>query len=223
MDVKQGLVDSDSKVADMLRRSGKPVVLGNKNVAGNGYALRVFPAPSVTSADYIPACIANKIYSDIMFNVVRERRGICYTPLSTTNRSRAPIGAEVLVNLTDYNNFASAVSEARNLMSSGKVIKSLDEKGNYTFDTLANSLESYRNKYINSSFSELATSMGKAAKLIDNLVYFEDIAHDTKEMEELQAISASDILRVFKTYWVDEGSRWFAIVGPGDENRLKFN
>ena len=26
-DVKQGLVDSDSKVADMLRRSGKPVVL----------------------------------------------------------------------------------------------------------------------------------------------------------------------------------------------------
>ena len=27
VDVKQGLVDSDSKVADMLRRSGKPVVL----------------------------------------------------------------------------------------------------------------------------------------------------------------------------------------------------
>ena len=26
-DVKQGLVDSDSKVADMLRRSGKPVIL----------------------------------------------------------------------------------------------------------------------------------------------------------------------------------------------------
>ncbi|MDD3173448.1 MAG: 50S ribosome-binding GTPase, partial [Herbinix sp.] len=26
-DVRQGLVDSDSKVADMLRRSGKPVVL----------------------------------------------------------------------------------------------------------------------------------------------------------------------------------------------------
>ena len=26
-DVKQGLVDADSKVADMLRRSGKPVVL----------------------------------------------------------------------------------------------------------------------------------------------------------------------------------------------------
>ena len=27
VDVKQGLVDSDSKVADMLRRSHKPVVL----------------------------------------------------------------------------------------------------------------------------------------------------------------------------------------------------
>ena len=27
VDVRQGLVDSDSKVADMLRRSGKPVVL----------------------------------------------------------------------------------------------------------------------------------------------------------------------------------------------------
>ena len=26
-DVKRGLVDSDSKVADMLRRSGKPVIL----------------------------------------------------------------------------------------------------------------------------------------------------------------------------------------------------
>ena len=31
-DVRQGLVDADSKVADMLRRSGKPVVLAVNKV-----------------------------------------------------------------------------------------------------------------------------------------------------------------------------------------------
>ena len=125
--------------------------------------------------------------------------------------------------MTDYNNFASAMSEARNLMAQGKVIKTLDEKGNYVFATLEDSLDSYKNKYINSTYGALASSDGMASNMVSNLLNYEDISHNQKEMELLKKITADDVLRVFKKYWVDEGSRWFAIVGPGDVNRLKFN
>lgn len=206
-----------------LTISGQPQVLTSRNVAGNGYALRIFPSPSVTSDDFVPARIASSIYSEIMFNVVRERRGICYTPLSSVNSTKAAFGFEVLVNLTDYANFAKAVAEARDIMTQGKVIKSLDAKGNYVFDSLADSLDSYRNKFINSNFSSLASSFGKASQLTSDLVYFGDLSHTAKEMDKLKALTADDVLRTFKTYWVDKGSRWFAIVGPGDENKLKFN
>ena len=206
-----------------LTISGQPQVLTSPNVAGNGFALRVFPSPSVTSDDFISARIASNIYSEIMFNVVRERRGICYTPISSVNSTKAAFGFEVLVNLTDYSNFAKAVAEARDIMAQVTVIKTLDAKGNYVFDSLEDSLDSYRNKYINANFSSLASSFGKASQLTGDLVYFGDSSHTAKEMEKLKALTADDVLRIFKTYWVDKGSRWFAIVGPGDENKLKFN
>ena len=37
-----------------------------------------------------------------------------------------------------------------------------------------------------------------------------------------QKTTAEDILRVFKKYWVDGSSRWFAVVSPEDEERIKF-
>lgn len=206
-----------------LKISGEPVVLSNKNVAGNGYAVRVFAAPPMTSPDSIVASLVNNIYSEILYNVVRERRGICYTPLSTGSISRASFGMEVLINLTDYANFSGAVSEARNMMSEGKVITGVNESGEYEFVSLEECLESYKNKYINESFSSLASSGGKTSVLVNNLMDYDDLYHDHKEIQILKTITADDVLRVFKKYWVDESSRWFAIVGPGDEGKLNFS
>ena len=62
VDVKQGLVDSDSKVADMLRRSGKPVVLVvNKVDSFEKYMADVYEFYNLGIGDPYPISSVNKL------------------------------------------------------------------------------------------------------------------------------------------------------------------
>ena len=61
-DVRQGLVDSDSKVADMLRRSGKPVVLVvNKVDSFDKYMPDVYEFYNLGIGDPIPISAASRL------------------------------------------------------------------------------------------------------------------------------------------------------------------
>lgn len=61
VDVKQGLVDADSKVADMLRRSQKPVILAvNKVDSYDKYIADVYEFYNLGIGDPIPISAANR-------------------------------------------------------------------------------------------------------------------------------------------------------------------
>ena len=61
-DVKQGLVDSDSKVADMLRRSGKPVILVvNKVDNFDKYMADVYEFYNLGIGDPVPISASERI------------------------------------------------------------------------------------------------------------------------------------------------------------------
>ena len=65
-DVKQGLVDADSKVADMLRRSGKPVVLFDK------YMADVYEFYNLGIGDPVPISAASRLGLGDMLDIVAE-------------------------------------------------------------------------------------------------------------------------------------------------------
>ena len=70
-DVKQGLQDSDSKVADMLRRSGKPVVLVvNKVDNFDKYMADVYEFYNLGIGDPIPISAASRLGLGDMLDVV---------------------------------------------------------------------------------------------------------------------------------------------------------
>lgn len=71
VDVKQGLVDSDAKVADMLRRSQKPVILVvNKVDDFNKYMPDVYEFYNLGIGDPIPISAANRLGIGDMLDVV---------------------------------------------------------------------------------------------------------------------------------------------------------
>ncbi len=71
VDVKQGLVDSDAKVADMLRRSQKPVVLVvNKVDSFQKYMADVYEFYNLGIGDPIPVSAANRMGLGDMLDVV---------------------------------------------------------------------------------------------------------------------------------------------------------
>lgn len=73
VDVKQGLVDSDSKVADMLRRSGKPVILVvNKVDSFQKMMPDVYEFYNLGIGDPIPISASNRLGIGELLDVVLE-------------------------------------------------------------------------------------------------------------------------------------------------------
>ena len=73
-DVKQGLVDSDSKVADMLRRSGKPVILVvNKVDNFDKYMADTYEFYNLGIGDPVPISASSRlVLGDILYNVIEH-------------------------------------------------------------------------------------------------------------------------------------------------------
>ena len=72
-DVKQGLVDADSKDADMLRRSGKPVVLVvNKVDNFDKYMADVYEFYNLGIGDPVPISAASRLGLGDMLDIVAE-------------------------------------------------------------------------------------------------------------------------------------------------------
>ena len=72
-DVRQGLVDADSKVADMLRRSGKPVVLAvNKVDSFEKFMPDVYEFYNLGIGDPIPISASGRLgMGDLLDEVVK--------------------------------------------------------------------------------------------------------------------------------------------------------
>ena len=72
-DVRQGLVDADSKVADMLRRSGKPVVLTvNKVDNFNKFMADVYEFYNLGIGDPIPISASSRLGLGDLLDVVTD-------------------------------------------------------------------------------------------------------------------------------------------------------
>ena len=114
------------------------------------------------------------------------------------------------------------MDEARGIMERGVVISGRDADGQYVFEPLEDRLEGYINSYINRKFASQATTGGIAGRMCASLLQFGDVFSADALTGIAQKTTADDILRVFKKYWVDGSSRWFAVVSPEDEERIKF-
>ena len=198
-----------------------PVVLRLPSSAGTANVSRVFSSPPNSHPDFMPCVLAGEVYSDILFNVVREHYGICYTPQSYVIGSKAPYGVEHLYKVSDFEHFFAATAEARGYMESGLVVDRTNEEGSYEFSPLEERIESYKSSYVNQTYAGRQTSKDLVEHLGYNLLQFDDIDFDLKQLEQLRTTEVSDVSRVFKKYWVDAPSAWFAVTGP--EETLSFS
>lgn len=188
------------------------IVLHHKAAKGAEMAARVFVSPAVTSEDYVAARITEDIFSTIMFNVIREKYGACYTPGSQIDSSYAPVGIDYGLRVSDMENFSRYLKEAQDIMLAGKVISSASEKG-MTFDSLENSLEGYKNSYIIKKYSSQSTSAGIASRIVSSILQFGDLTSADKIPQRALDVTEDDVLRVFKKYWIDGKSCWFEMRG----------
>ena len=200
----------------------EPVVITHPSCLGTAYVTRVFASPEIFNADIEPCFIASNIYSDILYNVVREHHGVCYTPSSGVTASKAPFGQEYLFKVSDYGKVGSAMKEARSYIEKGVVVEKSNGDGSYEVASIEDRLESYKSKWINFNYEEAATSAGQLQNITMNLLHYDDINYDIVQLENIGKVTAEDVVRVFKKYWVEGNSIWYAVTFPGNEKNLRF-
>lgn len=205
-----------------VKIEGENITLENPSIAGSGFMVRFFSSPSVTSDDYVVACITADIYSGLLFNIVREKHGACYTPYSAVSSSASAVGEVGFMRVSNLQEIASFEKEAEDFMKQGIVIDSLNEDGTYTLSKIENHLEGYINTYINRKYSTMQTSRGIAGRYVASLLQFGNVYDADKLVERAKSITASDIERVYQKYWIDNPAKWFGIVGPGDKDKVKY-
>lgn len=210
----------DSEIPEVVI-SGEPVVLVHPTASGSGIIMRTFASPRVRDPEYPVARVASSIYSDVLFNIVREKYGICYTPSSDISSSHAPYGVEVLYRVSNLEGFKTAMDEARQLMLQGTLLGGKDKDGSHITESLESRLAGYKNSYINKKYATQATVGGVASRMAASLLQFGDIDSADHLTDYVKSCTAEDVIRVFKKYWVDESSMWYAVVGPEDEEKCE--
>lgn len=220
--IQSGKIRLKETYVPPLKIKGEPVILVSPSSAGAALIARTFPSPVVNDPEYAASRIAAEVFSDIMYNVVREKNGICYTPFSSVGSSLAPHGTDFLYLATNLTDFARAMNESRQILSEGKTISSIDSSGNYIYEPLEKRLSGYINSYITAKYKPQATVGGISSRMAASLLQFGDVVSGDKITENVKKLTADDVVRVFKKYWMSDDFRWFAVVGPGDEEKISF-
>ena len=201
--------------------SGDPVIMSHPSAAGTGFLVKTYPFPQFNDLDYMPSLLACTIYSETLFNIVREKYGACYSIGNTPVLSKAPYMMLYVNSASDIENMPSYINEAQSLMSEGKVIDSKNPETNeFTYLTLEETLEGYKNSLINSLFSAYITSSGEVTQIMGSLHLTGEKEAYLKLLKRIEDVSADDIRRVFNSYWINSSGQWFIVTGPENADKV---
>lgn len=205
---------------EQISVGGAPVVITHPAAQGTGLLAQVFLSPSINSSDYVAASITSNIYSELLYNIVREKYGACYTPGSSIASSKAPVGMVYIYRASDLAHVVGYVDEAKKLMEQGKLIAGKKADGTYAFTTVEERIEGYRNSYLNARYEGMQTNGGVAGRIAGSILQFNDPQKYISVMESARNVTAADVERVFKKYWCTDNVQWFAVVGPKDKEAM---
>ncbi|WP_191014100.1 M16 family metallopeptidase [Treponema zioleckii] len=197
-----------------LTCNGENVYISNEQAGEIGYIAGIFKCPERTSEEYVPFAITEMYLDDILFAEVREKHSALYSVGCGIIGGRKLLGAISLYKVTEKENIKKIVYDALN--SFPKTEAEIEEK-----------LDNYKNKYITSLFSSSQNSSGIASNISSSLIYRDSATQYLHRSAEVQAVTAKQILAVYKKYFSQEGEnpnhiRWIILSGKDSVNQFKF-
>ena len=211
-----------SQTIPPLTVGGEPVVITSDAAAGTGYLEKVYAGPSIDSEDIVSSAIAATMYSQVLFNVVREKYGACYTPSCSISPMKAGMADVYIFKASNLAKIVEYEKESQDIFVSGKVIDGKNDDGSFKFAPIADRLEGFKNQYINSFYDASVTNGDVAGRIAISLLEFGDPYKYDEKIASINNVTADDVESAFKKYWVDNSYQWFAVVGPADKDKIQF-
>jgi len=195
----------------------EPLVMAHDSATGTGYIFRCFTAPSPGTKEYYAYVLANELYSTNLFNVLRNKYGMCYSPFATSFGMEANVGMEYLYRCSKFENIKEQLAEVRNITAEGKIIASTEADGSFVFKTIDDVLEAQKSSVISNTYMSQKTTAGLISRMISSIYTFGTTAEMDKVSSKIRSVTAQEIIDVFNKYIVTDNDMWCAVVGPESE------
>ncbi|MCR5699574.1 MAG: insulinase family protein [Treponemataceae bacterium] len=161
--------------------------------------------PDVKSVDFAACYIANLMYSDILYNIVREKYGCVYSIFSNVNLTKNPVLILSGYRISNKELFYKGVDEANEIFAKGKLIK---ESENFTLIDSTEKLESYKNILINRLYGDIFTSRQICAMMANSYSLGDDINFLYDFENTVKSVTKEDLLKAIK-FISEADETWF--------------
>ncbi len=207
--------DYQRPVISEIQIDDQPVYVENKLAGDIGYIQGFFKCPDRTSPEYIPFAIAEMFLDEILFSEVREKNSALYSIGTGIAGGRKRVGSISLYKASEKENLKKIVYDA--VASFPKTEDEINEK-----------LDGYKNKYITILFNSSQSSSGIAGSVGASIIYNDSPTQYLHRSAEVQAVTAKQVLEVYKKYfnWSDSENpnpvKWIILSGKDSVRDFKF-
>ncbi len=195
---------------------------------GLAYVRGAFAMPDPGSPDYAVSLLAFDLLNDILFEIVRTRNGAAYGADASVDGGAASYGDITIFRTTVPGKVKKLIDESIAVLTSGKSLSgkvnasaagkgglgSAAEASASVFVPVADALPFYKLKFITEFFSGQQTNREIASQIAGSLYYHGDYRHYLLLIDRINAVTADDVVRVARTWLVNNPTVWIALGDP---------
>lgn len=168
-----------------------------------------YEIPNRLSPDFTKLQLAYSILGELAFAIVRTDHGACYSVWAGIHGFNQSYGSLVLYRTQNPSEAKRYFDESIAVLASGKTIKLKDDGDDSThYAPLEETLEAYKAKFINDVFSAQYANAAIAGQIAANYYYHGDPTAYLNIIDEINATTAEDIVRVVNQYLVNAKVSW---------------
>ena len=198
------------------KKPGGLITEENDQSRGVAYLRGDFPAPASREPAYMAVNIAMKLFSDLLFSVVRDKYGAVYTPSSAIRSFGANYGSISMYKTTKAESIKSYIDEAASIFASGRCV-SVDPSRpgeESAFMKISDALDTYKRLYSNEYFAAIRTNAAVAGLMIRSVVASDDPADWLYDVQRIAEVTPDQVSAAFSAYVLGGPFTWVAVGDP---------
>ncbi|AGT43090.1 M16 family metallopeptidase [Treponema pedis] len=192
------------------------------NAEGIAYIRGDYVIPPVDSKDFTALRLAYSILDELLFEIVRTQKAACYSVWTNAHSFKAAYGSLVVFKSDKPTVAKLAFDEAIATLASGKTINlkgqgiksgegTVSKSSGPKYAPIEENIEAYKAKFINGFFSGQLTNAAAASQIIISYAYHGNPYEYLKFIDNINAVTAEDVVRVINQYLVNGKVSWIVV------------
>ena len=180
------------------------------------YAISYTNLPNATDDLFVSSYLVILIYSDLLYNIVREQNGSCYSVGAYINLCNNPFFTTLGYRISNKEKFFEGINQAKEILTNNKTISSkLDnpqKNDEFILIPVEEKLENYKNKLINTLYSNTTTSKQKVFLMQQGLSFGDSTDFMFQLENKIHQVTKESLYEAID-FLMSNNEQWYYLTG----------